>query len=256
MRQYFRLGRAAFSGELTPSLTCRPRCIGIEVLEPRQLLAAITVTSTADGGPGTLRQAILDSNASVGVKDTIRFNIGGGGLQTIAPLTALPALTDPVTINGTTQRGFNGTPLIKLVGPAASESDSLDGALSLRTDKSEIRGLLIQSPGLAVTVFGNGNQIAGNYINTDATGSTREMPGLTAIAVQGNDNVIGGMSPRDRNLITAFFYGVLVESLEDNTVRPSGNRIQGNYIGVNSTGDASLVSDNINGYFWRVRCLR
>ena len=47
----------------------------LESLEPRMLMSDFTVTNTADSGPGSLRQAILDSNASVGIKETILFNI-------------------------------------------------------------------------------------------------------------------------------------------------------------------------------------
>ena len=42
-----------------------------------------TVTSTADSGAGSLRQAILDANATPGA-DTIAFNIIGRGVHTIA----------------------------------------------------------------------------------------------------------------------------------------------------------------------------
>src|SRR5262245_32065056 len=63
-----------------------------------------TVTSTADSGAGSLRQAILDANAHLGA-DTIAFNITGSGVQTITPASALPTVTDPVTIDGYTQAG-------------------------------------------------------------------------------------------------------------------------------------------------------
>ena len=49
-----------------------------------------TVTTTADTGPGSLRQAILDANANVGA-DTIAFNIVGSGVHTIAPASAAAA---------------------------------------------------------------------------------------------------------------------------------------------------------------------
>ena len=58
--------------------------------------AILLVSNAADSGAGSLRQAILDSNASTGVLDTITFNIPGTGVQTIVPLTILPAITDPV----------------------------------------------------------------------------------------------------------------------------------------------------------------
>lgn len=42
----------------------------------------------------------------------IEFNIGGGGAQTITHTTAFPTITQPLTIDGSSQPGFAGTPLI------------------------------------------------------------------------------------------------------------------------------------------------
>jgi hypothetical protein len=70
-------------------------CLAVESLEDRTLLSTFTVLNTSDSGPDSLRQAILDANAATGT-DTIAFTIAGGGAQTIAPITALPALTGPV----------------------------------------------------------------------------------------------------------------------------------------------------------------
>ena len=81
----------------------------MECLEDRTLLAAFVVSSTNDDGPGSLRQAILDSNSATGQTNTIDFNIPGGGVQTIAPLSALPAITQPVLIDGWSQPGFTGS---------------------------------------------------------------------------------------------------------------------------------------------------
>ena len=66
--------------------------------------ATYMVTTTADSGPGSLRQAILDANANPGT-DAIAFNIPGTGVQTIVPLTALPVITEAVTIDGYMQPG-------------------------------------------------------------------------------------------------------------------------------------------------------
>ena len=65
---------------------------------------AFTVTTTSDSGAGSLRQAILDANASAGA-ETICFDIPGTGPHTIQPTSALPQITDPVTIDGLTQPG-------------------------------------------------------------------------------------------------------------------------------------------------------
>ena len=59
----------------------------------------LVVTNTNDSGAGSLRQAILNANASTGTVDTIAFNISGSGPHTIVPLSALPTITDPVTID-------------------------------------------------------------------------------------------------------------------------------------------------------------
>ena len=68
--------------------------------------ATFTVTNMADSGPGSLRWAITQANLTPG-PDVIQFAIPGPGVQTITPLSALPALTDPrgVFIDGFTQPG-------------------------------------------------------------------------------------------------------------------------------------------------------
>jgi hypothetical protein len=63
-----------------------------------------TVTSTGDSGVGTLRNAINSANTTPGA-DTIAFNISGAGVHTIAPISALPTITEAVTIDAT-RRSF------------------------------------------------------------------------------------------------------------------------------------------------------
>src|SRR4029077_13595553 len=62
-----------------------------------------TVTNTNDTGTGSLRQAIMDANSMGG--GTIAFNISGSGVHTISPMSALPTITQTVTINGYPQPG-------------------------------------------------------------------------------------------------------------------------------------------------------
>src|SRR4051794_14336263 len=71
--------------------------IGVEALESRVLLTGFFVTNTADAGPGSLRQAILDSNA-FGPNEGIHFAIPGPGVHTIRPLSPLPVVTGFVVI--------------------------------------------------------------------------------------------------------------------------------------------------------------
>src|SRR5437016_4418481 len=96
--------------------------VGIFALGSAALPAtSLMVTNTADSGPGSLRQAILDSNASAGVLDTIAFNVSGAGctgspaICTIGPSTGLPTISDPVILDATTQPGYSGSPLIEIL---------------------------------------------------------------------------------------------------------------------------------------------
>jgi hypothetical protein len=63
--------------------------------------AAYSVINTNDSGIGSLRQAIIDANNNAGL-DTITFNISGSAIQTITLSSALPTITSPVTIQGST----------------------------------------------------------------------------------------------------------------------------------------------------------
>src|SRR5262249_28312031 len=74
------------------------------------------VTTTADSGPGSFRQALLDAHTA---GDVIRFQIPGGGAQTINPRSVLTTVSAGVTIDATTEGGYSGTPLIRLDGASA-----------------------------------------------------------------------------------------------------------------------------------------
>ena len=121
------------------------------------------VTTTADSGPGSLRQAISDANANAGL-DTIAFAIPGGGVHTIQPLTALPVVTDPVVIDGRTEPGweFPGPPVVQLLGPGKSPAtfDYLIGAgLEIDGGRSVVEGLAVGGFGTGIDLESSGNDI-------------------------------------------------------------------------------------------------
>jgi hypothetical protein len=119
------------------SRRCRPQ---IDALEDRLTPATFFVTNTNASGAGSLRQAILDANAFSG--GTIKFNLPGTGVQTISPPSGdLPAITKPVLIDGTTQPGFAGQPLIEIEGSSAGLASGLE--LDAGSSGSVIRGLII-----------------------------------------------------------------------------------------------------------------
>src|SRR3954452_24220867 len=78
----------------------------LESLESRTLLTVFTVTNTNDGGAGSLRDALTQSNNHAGV-DTIAFNISASA-KVIRPASPLPEVWDPAVVDGTTQPGFAG----------------------------------------------------------------------------------------------------------------------------------------------------
>ena len=88
-------GRHELRSTRRPLLGRRPL---IEALEERQLLTTFNVTNSNDSGVGSLRAAIISSNAATGVTiNTINFQIGDGGTQPIALQWASPTLTHAVT---------------------------------------------------------------------------------------------------------------------------------------------------------------
>ena len=94
-------------------------CVGVELFERRLLLATIPVTTTSDSGAGSLRAAIVQANMPANTGSTIDFAITTGSAPFVINLaTALPAITQPTTIDGTTQSGYAGTPLVEINGSA------------------------------------------------------------------------------------------------------------------------------------------
>jgi hypothetical protein len=80
--------------------------------------ATFTVTTTADSGAGSFRQAILDANANGGT-NAIVFQISGTSPFSIVLASVLPAITAPVVIDATTQPDFAGKPVVELNGASA-----------------------------------------------------------------------------------------------------------------------------------------
>jgi titin len=235
------LRRQSPSRQHRPAKPARPRSyrLRLEPLEDRLLLSTFLVTTTADAGAGSFRQAILDANATP-EPNTIAFDIGGGGVQTIQPLSSLPVVTRPVVIDGTTQPGFAGTPLIVLNGSSAGFMAS---GLRISAGNSTVQGLVINSfsygDGIELRTNG-GDLITGNYIGTDVTG-TKALGNYHGVAVTSNNNMIGGTTAAARNLISGNgsfgfgnFTGILIAA------GATGNLVQGNYIGTDVTGTKAL----------------
>ena len=190
------------------------------------------VTNTADSGAGSLRQAILNANAVPG-RDSIQFSIPGVGPHTITPLSPLPTITDAVWIDGTTQPGFNGLPLIELNGAQAGAGAN---GLWITAGNSEITGLVINrfsNDGILMQLNGT-NIITGNFIGTDLTGTIARANTFGIVIDGSGANTIGSPDAADRNVIS----GNSLRGLR--LVNTSDNVVVGNFIGTDLTGTARV----------------
>jgi CSLREA domain-containing protein len=206
--------------------------------------ATITVNSNADNttvdGNCTLREAIIaaNTNATTGDctkgdlgLDTIQFSIGSGA-QTIGVLTTpLPGITEPLTINGTTQPGFAGAPIIEINGSGVAGAAS-GLTIAQTASGSTIRSLVIDNFSfLGINVLSSNNLIAGNYIETNGSGGI----GLNGFP-GGTNNTIGGTAAGDANLISG-------NTGNGITILDSGSDIVvGNVIGLNAAKTAALAN--------------
>jgi len=246
IRQLVRRGsRPAASGQRR-----RQRLLVLEALEDRLVPSTFTVTSTADDGTsGTLRWAITQANADTATSSLINFNIASSGVQTIQVGSSsnysgqpLPAITHSVTINGTTEGGYNGSPLIVVDGTQAGSGST---GLFLSAVNSSVKGLCIGdfSGGYGVVLSGGsatGDEITADYIGTNAAGIAALPNAIGVIISSGaSGNTIGGTAAGAGNTISGnSSVGVYVAG--SGTM---SNVVQGNLIGTNAAGTAALPNN-------------
>jgi hypothetical protein len=229
--------------------------IGAALLTVSPVAAAdtFTVRSTADDGDVhagdgvcdsasgaavvcTLRAAITEANADPD-RDRIAFGIDGPGearTRVIAPARDLPSIDAPLVVDGYSQPGAsaNTSPVgtdarlrIVLAGPG-------DGTgLTARADVA-IRGLVIRDFEVGIVVLGPKAVITGNFIGTDATGTSAAGNGIGVLLL--GSGRVGGTEAADRNLISGNETGI-------SATGPSSDRIvRGNLIGTRANGTEGL----------------
>lgn len=216
------------------------------------------VTDTTPSGPGSLAQAIFDSNSHAG-QDTIVFNIPGSGVHLIdLSQGSLPQITDSVILDGYTQPGAhpntssignNAVILIQLDGGSVKRDG---GGLVISGSNCLVRGLAItrfqydpaSDPllrtlggfGIQLLSGGSGNVIQGNFIGLNPDGIT-PMANYVGVQVDAPQSMIGGTEPAARNVISGNGTGARILGAATSVV--------GNYIGTDATG--MRVAGNVLG---------
>lgn len=112
---------------------------------PPAVAQSPVVTTTADGGPGSLRAAMY--YAADHPATPVTFNIAGGGAGgsvTIRPRAWLPPLAqDGIHIDGGTQPGSNPLPRVKIEGTEVAAEEGQIPALFFLEGQCEVKSLAI-----------------------------------------------------------------------------------------------------------------
>ena len=131
----------------------RRRLLFLEPLEDRLAPAVFTVNNAGDTGAGAglagdLRYCITQDNATPGA-NTIQFDIPGAGVQTINLTSALPAISNPVVVDGYSQPGAAANTLtvgdnaVLLVQLDGSSAGSGANGLTIDAGNCTVQGLVI-----------------------------------------------------------------------------------------------------------------
>jgi hypothetical protein len=192
-----------------------------------------TVTTTADSGVGSLRQAITASNGNspgAGQSNTIDFGIGAvGSRQTIEVLSALPTITEPVALDGASQG--SSQPLIDLDGGSAGNVAGLVISAGSTTVSTLAITNFSSQDGIALE-GGSGDVVEGDDIGTDGTVADGNFVGV--LLTNGtSDATIGGTSAGSANVISGNDVGVYIDEC-------SGNTVEGDLVGTNAAGTAAI----------------
>jgi hypothetical protein len=227
-----------------------------QLLDLGPLLAVI---NTNDSGLGSLRQAILDANATSGA-DTIVFDIpadlcDAAGVCHIALASDLPPITEAVTLDATTQPRFGtAPPNVCATADAPSymrvEINYAFGNAPILIDPTStapvvVRGFAIVGGGSAIQVSSAGaHRIQCNHLGVTGPGDALFFPGppFYGIGVGIDSSAHGAIVGTDgdgvgdvgeRNVIAGLADGIYVNAND-------GNRIAGNLFCLAADGTTSL----------------
>jgi uncharacterized repeat protein (TIGR01451 family) len=198
----------------------------------------LTVNSTADSGPGSLRAGIVDANARCLGEVPCKMTFDLPALSTIEPLTPLPAIaTQALRIDGNNK--LIGDRRIELSGARLSSGNGLElraGGGPSNPFFFQIYGLAINRfPDYGVAVVGVGYAsmyLDGLFVGTDVTGTLARPNGrgigffAPNAMVNANNNVISGNAHSGIFAATTFtiwLYNSLIGVGSDGRALGNGN---------------------------------
>ena len=198
--------------------------------------------SAAPGDQCSLRAAIEELNAygDSATPHRIEFDIPGTGPFYITPYFELPGISVPLVIAGDTQPGATcptvSSPANLQIVLYGLYAGAANGLTLFYDDDSIIQGLsIVRFEHFGVELWGNNNVILRcNHIGVDASGFVGMGNGWAGVFANGDNNLIGGDSIADRNVISHNGQGVFLDAGSDFTV------VAGNYIGTAADGITPL----------------
>ena len=208
----------------------------IVLLVFRASAAVYTVTSTADSGAGSLREAILMANTNAGT-DTINFSVAGP----IILANSLPTIFNSIIIEGggtpnTLTNDDNATFTVELT----TTNSGVSGFL-IAGGNSTVRGLVMNGFTTCIQLsYSGGNTIIGNILGLSPDGinpSPRVTGTAILVATTNGVNYIGGSSPAARNIISGNGHGISITSPLPGL---GVNYIEGNFIGTDRHGTLAI----------------
>jgi Ca2+-binding RTX toxin-like protein len=203
--------------------------------------AVHVVSSSADAGAGSLRQALEDANERVNAEWNVRLIAFRNSVGTINLESPLPVITRTVEIDARVMSTYSGSPLIHLNGAGLGPTQS-GIVLSDTAGFSIISGLSLTGFSYpAIQISSSDNRIHSNYIGILPDGATAA-PNETGIWLRdgASRNVIGGNSFQQNVISGNTAHGILLTNPGTND-----NRIQGNYIGTDASGNGLLGNGQI-----------
>jgi parallel beta-helix repeat protein len=204
--------------------------ITLLLISPAQA-AIFTVTTTADSGAGSFRQAITDANADAAPPHNINFAIAGAGPHVITLLSALPLVNRRTAIDAAAE-AIGDAPGVRISGAGLVSGNGL--GFNAAASQSSVSWLAItQFPGHGLSISSTFTVVRNCYIGIGTDGVTDLGNALSGVRMAAADITIG--TSGEGNVISGNTQqGISI------AVGADDSRVYDNKIGTNAAGTAAV----------------